>query len=125
MGECYPSAVPDQAEFGRRLFAVLLDGLMSDAVAHLVTRNTTQGVRLLLPTVVFFVEVAFLTALQGASAGQRLVRLQVVDAATGGRLPTGRSILRTLLICLVIPALFTKEGRGYHDCLAGSVVVKA
>jgi len=92
-------------------------------IAHLITRHLTGGAQFL-PLVIFFVEVGILTALQGASAGQRITRIHVVDAATGGRIPAGRALLRTLLICLVIPAVFTKEGRGYHDWFSNSVVVK-
>lgn len=90
-------------------------------IAHLVTRNLSGGAQFL-PLVIFFVEVGVLTALQGASAGQRILRLRVVDAQSGGRINPGRALYRTLLICLVIPAVFTKEGRGYHDWFTRSVV---
>jgi len=34
-------------------------------------------------------------------------------------------VLRTLLICLVLPAVFTKEGRSLHDYLTQSQTIKA
>jgi len=123
MAQCYPSAVPDQAAFGRRLLAVALDWFMCLGVAHLIVRKLTGGAQFI-PLGIFFVEVSILTALTGASAGQRLLRLRVVDANTRGRVPVGRVIFRTFLICLVIPALFTKEGRGYHDWFTNCVVAK-
>lgn len=92
-------------------------------IAHLITRNLAGGAQFL-PLLIFFLEVGTLTALTGSSAGQRVIRLRVVDANTRGRITSGRAIFRTFLICLVIPALFTKEGRGYHDWFTNSVVVK-
>lgn len=123
MAQCYPSAVPVQAAFGRRLVAVALDWFMCLAIAAFVSPKVVGGAQFT-PLVIFFVEVSVLTALQGASAGQRLLRLRVVDVNTGGRVPAGRVIFRTFLICLVIPALFTKEGRGYHDWFTNCVVVR-
>ena len=92
-------------------------------IAHLIVGNLAGGAQFL-PLVIFFVEVGFLTALQGASAGQRILRLRVVDATNGGQISVGRALRRTLFICLLFPAIFTKEGRGYHDWFTHSVVVK-
>ena len=92
-------------------------------IAHLITRNLAGGAQFL-PLAIFFIEVGLLTALQGASAGQRILRLRVVDASNGGRISAARAIRRTLFICLIFPAVFTKEGRGYHDWFTNSVVVK-
>jgi len=115
--------VPDQAAFGRRLIAVALDWFMCLAIAAFVSPKVAGGAQFT-PLAIFFVEVSVLTALQGSSAGQRILRLRVVDVNTGGRVATGRVILRTFLICLVIPALFTKESRGFHDWFTNSVVVR-
>jgi uncharacterized RDD family membrane protein YckC len=44
----------------------------------------------------------------------------------GGRLSLPRIVLRTLLLCLVIPAvIWDSHGRGLHDRAAGSIVVRA
>ena len=91
-------------------------------IAHLFTRNLAGGAQFL-PLAIFFVEVGVLTSLGGASAGQRIMRIKVVDATTRGPVPVGRAFFRTFLICLVVPALFTKEGRGYHDWFTNCVVV--
>ena len=115
--------MPDQAAFGRRLVAIILDWFMCLGIAHLITRHLTGGAQFL-PLAIFFIEVGILTALQGSSAGQRIVRLRVVDASTGGRISALRAFKRTLFLCLVFPAIFTKEGRGYHDWFSNSVVVK-
>ena len=92
-------------------------------VSDLWTRHWT-GKAHFVPLGVFFLEVGILTALTGSSAGQRIVRLRVVDVNTGGRVPAGRAFFRTFLICLVIPAVFTKEGRGFHDWFTNCQVVK-
>ena len=115
--------MPDQANFQRRFLAIVLDWFMCLGIAHLFTRNLIGGAQFL-PLAIFFVEVAILTALQGASAGQRIVRIRVVDAVSGGRITFSRALYRTLLICLVIPAVFTKEGRGYHDWFTNTVVIR-
>jgi len=115
--------VPDQAAFNRRFVALLLDWFMCLGIAHLFHRNLAGGAQFL-PLGIFFLEVGILTALQGSSAGQRIVRLRVVDASTGGRISAFRAFKRTLFLCLVFPAIFTKDGRGYHDWFSNSVVVQ-
>ena len=68
--------------------------------------------------------VTVLTWLGGASMGQRLLGLRVVRL--GGR-PIGlpRAFLRTLLVCLVVPAVvWDRDGRGMHDKLAGTAQLR-
>jgi uncharacterized RDD family membrane protein YckC len=65
------------------------------------------------------------TWLLTGSFGQRLLGLRVVRV-DGGRLGLPRIVLRTLLLCLVIPAvIWDSHGRGLHDRAAGSIVVRA
>ena len=79
---------------------------------------------MLLTVVVFAVEVIVLTWLTGASFGQRILGLRVVSIQ-GGRLPLWRVAVRTLLLLLVIPAVvYDDQGRGLHDRMAGSVVMR-
>jgi uncharacterized RDD family membrane protein YckC len=73
---------------------------------------------------IFYVEVAVLTSLMGSSAGQRLFRLRVVDSETGGSISPLRVMVRTLLIVLVLPALFRKDGMAYHDAMCKTRVVR-
>lgn len=73
---------------------------------------------------IFILESSILIWLTGASFGQRIVGLRVL-AANGGRLPLWRSVVRSLLICLVIPAVvYDNDGRGLHDRAAGTLVVR-
>jgi uncharacterized RDD family membrane protein YckC len=56
-----------------------------------------------------------------ASFGQRLLGVSVVGM-DGGRLSLWRIVVRTLLICLIIPAVvYVNTGRGLHDRAVGSV----
>lgn len=109
------------AGFGRRFVALTIDWLACVLVANLLSTGQPPA---FLPLVVFFVEVALLTALMGSSFGQRILGIRVVSLAHG-RLDPARSALRTLLLCLVVPPLvFDRDQRGLHDKAAGSVAVR-
>ena len=105
---------------GRRFLALMIDWFMCLLIASLLGFESKAFVTL----VIFFIEVSVLTILQQASAGQRILRLRVVDFTTFGIVPVRKIVLRTFLICLVLPAVFTREGRGLQDWVANSVVVK-
>ena len=73
---------------------------------------------------VFYVEVCLFTWFFASSFGQRLLRVEVVDMS-GARLSLWRIALRTLLICLVIPAvILDSQGRGLHDRAVNSVALR-
>ncbi|MEI8066896.1 MAG: RDD family protein [Actinomycetes bacterium] len=116
----------EKASFGRRFVALTLDWFMAYGVAILLVPAASRTVHnLRLPQLaIFFVEITVLTILTQSSAGQRLIRLRVVDADTGGWVSPLRILVRTLLICLVLPAVFTKEGRGYHEWLTKTTVLR-
>ena len=110
-----------KAGAGRRFLALLIDWLMCLFIARLAGFNSTS----LSTLIIFFIEVSILTTLQQASAGQRILRLRVVDFTNYGIVPVKKILLRTFLICLVLPAVFTRESRGLHDWVANSVVVRS
>lgn len=74
---------------------------------------------------VFALESTVLTALVGGSFGKVVTRLRVVrDDGSAHPLDLLRSLLRTLLVCLVIPPLvYRPDGRGLHDIAVGSRTV--
>ncbi len=113
----------ENAGTGRRFAALTLDWLLCWLVAGLISAGSL-GSGQFLHLGLFFVEVSILTILQQASAGQRILRLRVVDFETGGMIPPLRIAIRTLLICLVLPAIFKKDGRNLHDVFANSRVIK-
>lgn len=108
------------------MVAFLIDWFASVLVALAAFPQFRYGTNesMLLTVVVFALEVIVLTWLTGASFGQRILGLRVM-AIDGGRLPLWRVVVRTLLLLLVIPAVvYDDQGRGLHDRVAGSVVVR-
>jgi len=123
--ESGPGAV---AGWGRRLLALVVDWALSMfAVAAFVGRDVWGGGGAGAqwgPLAVFAVEVWIFTSLLGGSAGQLATRLGV-RRTSGQPLDPGRVLLRTLLICLVIPPLiFNRDQQGLHDLAADSIVVR-
>ena len=77
-----------------------------------------------MPLLVFLVEGSLLTPLVGGSFGQLLLRVAVVRL---DRRPVNLlvAVLRTLLICLVVPpVIYNRDRRGLHDLVAGTVTVR-
>ncbi|WP_405737776.1 RDD family protein [Streptomyces sp. NBC_00028] len=109
---------------GRRLGALVVDWGMSMLIAsQLITHGYDQatGNWALL---VFFVMSVLTVGTLGFSPGKRLFRLRVVDLDTGQVKPL-RALLRTLLLCLAVPALiWDRDGRGLHDRLTRTVEVR-
>jgi len=60
----------------------------------------------------------------GYTVGHRVVGLQV--RGINGRPATPlQAFVRTLLLCLFLPAMFwDRDGRGLHDRTAGTVIVR-
>lgn len=114
---------PVKASFGRRFLALAIDWYMSLFISAWITPKVPGGAQFF-PLLLFFIEVSLLTILTQASAGQKLLRLKVVDFSTGGFVSPGRILARTLMICLVIPAVFMKDGRGYHEHFTNTTVVR-
>ncbi len=114
------------ASVGRRLAALSIDWFASLGAAVLVFREFAYGSpeSMLATLGVFFVEIVIFSYLLGASFGQKLLGLRVINIK-GGRLSLWRIMLRTLLVILVIPALVRdSDGRGLHDRIVGSRVIR-
>lgn len=110
-----------QASLSRRLFALAMDWLASSLVARLLTENQTD--RGWVTLVIFFIEVSLFTTLLGGSAGQVIAGIRIVDSESGRKIAPLAALIRTGLICLVVPALLTVNGRGLHDRAVKSVAV--
>lgn len=110
----------------RRLAALFIDWFVALFSAAALTGSQVFGEGSSapwVPVLAFFVEVALLTGLLGFSIGKRILGLRVIDVA--GRAPgIARAMLRTALLCLVLPAvIMTDDKRGLHDLAAGTKVV--
>ena len=118
-----PTEMPE-ASLGRRVLALAIDWTMSRLIAGLL--NPYLFIKNDFSTLlIFFLEVAFFTIIFQASAGQRILGIKVVTYLEQARVEPKKIVLRTLLICLVLPAVFTKEGRSLHDYLTQSQTIKA
>ncbi|MEW2549932.1 RDD family protein [Streptomyces sp. NPDC047002] len=113
------------ARFGRRLGALFVDWALCVIVAYgLITRDGAHAVENW-ALAVFFVLSVLTVGTVGSTPGKRLFRLRVV-AEGGGRLGIGRVVVRSVLLCLAIPALiWDRDGRGLHDRLARAVQVRS
>jgi uncharacterized RDD family membrane protein YckC len=102
------------ASLGRRAAALATDWVLCLAIAGIATPKI-PGAKQFMPLAIFFCELVLFTTLNQASAGQRILNITVVDSQSFGAPNFSRILVRTLLICLVIPALLTVDGIGLHD----------
>jgi hypothetical protein len=117
-------AAPTYASWPRRIVALFVDWGLSTLVVvgligpHAYANDPSSGWLVL---GVFAIEVAVLTALAGGSFGQLLTGIRVLTTA-GRPLNLLLAVVRTLLICVVIPPLVfrSESGRGLHDLAVGS-----
>ena len=126
-GTSVPVTTPGEvAGIGLRVAAICLDWLASILLSRVffgqVAYGSAEGsISVLL---LFAAEVIIFTWLLSASFGQKIMGISVLQV-NGGRLSLWRIILRTLLICLVIPALvYDSTGRGLQDRAVGSAVFR-
>ena len=128
------------ARFGRRVLALMVDWLACLLVSSVFFHEPGAT----LPVVsgapmatlgIFALENVVLVGTLGHTLGHRLLglrvrRLAVVEGGTAepddGRAPgLGRAAVRTLLLCLVVPAAIQDGlGRGLHDRSAGTAIVR-
>ncbi len=112
------------APFGRRFAALCIDWwIIALPISALIAPGASSS-DYAVNVGVFGFEVALMTYLAGASFGQLPLKLRVVDIHTGKKPRLVQVLIRTAGICLVLPAIITKEGRGLHDVFAGTEVVK-
>ena len=112
--------------------------LMIDWVACLAIASAFFDGAALAPLAVFAVENLLLVSTLGSTLGHRIVGIRVRRAPV--RTPDGSltvpaqgsgpgfvaGAVRTVLLCLVIPAVvWDADGRGMHDRAAGTVIVRA
>ena len=112
---------------GRRIAALVVDWLACLLLVRLFLPRIEYGTpdSSLVTLGFFLVELTLFTWLVGASFGQRLLGVAVVRLDGEGRVGLVRALLRSVQICLVIPAVvWDRDGRGLHDRSVGTVVVR-
>jgi uncharacterized RDD family membrane protein YckC len=110
------------AAFSTRVVAFFVDALLAAVVAALFTAPQLPGNWSLLPFGLIYVVtlVAF-----GQTPGMRLLGLRLAHPREGQRLALWRAVVRTALLMLLVPALLVDaDGRGLHDRLTQTAVVR-
>ena len=118
------------ATAGARVLALLADllaGMLIGGLINVWVADPTSLQRTLAANGAFALQVVVLQALTSQSLGMRLLGIRVArvsePAAVPGLLPVA---VRTALLFLVVPALLLdRDGRGLHDKVAGTVVLRA
>jgi uncharacterized RDD family membrane protein YckC len=128
--------------FWIRVVAYIIDAIIIGVVAGIIdailhinltdpassSRGAGSGVNLVLSFAYF----AYMWSYQGATLGQRIFGLKVVDANTGQRIDFGKAALRwvglfiSFLVCFVgvIWVAFDARKQGWMDKIAGTVVTQ-
>lgn len=117
-----PEAGPGSvARLGRRAIAIIIDWALAALPAYLLVGGSHPELWNLL----FFgiLQIVFIPTI-GGSLGHTAMRLRVVPIA-GGWVGLWRPVVRTALLLLVIPVLvWDSDQRGFHDKIAGTVLIK-
>lgn len=115
------TGVNSVAGFGRRLVATFVDWIVAMLIASAFTDTANdQGWATL--AVFAVLNIATISTV-GAGIGGRLLRIRVARM-DGANPPVISVVLRTFLLCLVIPAMiWDRDNRGLHDRFSYSVVV--
>ncbi|WBU38480.1 RDD family protein [Homoserinibacter sp. YIM 151385] len=104
---------------GRRIL-----GLIIDYVPAIVISVAFFQYEALATLAVFAALQIVAVTLMGGSIGHLVLGMRVVPLA-GGRLRIWQPLVRTLLLCLVIPAvIWNRDQRGGHDIIAGTLLVR-
>jgi uncharacterized RDD family membrane protein YckC len=106
---------------GRRLIGIVVDWAAASLTAAVLPGPLGRSVG---PLLVLLFEQTLLVGTAGYSLGHRIAGLHVtrVDGACPG---IGRAALRSVLLCLAVPALiWDRDQRGLHDKAVGTVVVR-
>ncbi|MGU3408944.1 RDD family protein [Microbacterium sp. M1A1_1b] len=107
---------------GRRIGGLVIDWALASVISLAIG---TYGAAGNFATLGIFaaLQVVFIALLSG-SFGHVCVGLRVVPIR-GGYVGVWRPVVRTVLLCLVVPALIhAKDGRPLHDAAVGTVLVR-
>lgn len=104
---------------GRRIIALAVDWALCLMISGWLFEGSALATLL-----IFAIENLLLVGTLGSTLGHRLMGMRVVRT-TGAWATPWRVAVRTLLLCLVIPAaIYNAEGRGGHDIAAGTVLLR-
>ncbi|MEI6514180.1 MAG: RDD family protein [bacterium] len=116
-----------EVSLGRRLAAITLDWLACYAIIAALSGGIGQMSPDRSPIILalFFSEVAILTALTGASLGQKIFGLRVVRFSDGGTITPLQALIRTFFLVLLVTAVtYDEDGRGIHERISKTVLTR-
>ena len=119
------------ADLGTRLFAIFIDGIILGILMGIVFGTTEEAAWGINFVMTLAYNWFFLTQWEGQTPGKRLMGIHVVKA-DGSRITSTDALIRatgyfldTMILSIGwLWALFDEQKRGWHDMLAGTVVVK-
>ena len=110
---------------GRRMLGVLIDWLMSYAIAigfFVEFGEPSMGAVVFL---IFTDQYLLFAALGGATPGHRVVGLKIVRFSDGAMPTPLQALIRTGLLVLIVTAItFDHNGRGINERLSNTVLVR-
>lgn len=107
------------AGWGRRVPALVIDWFIPMIVSGVWFQGNS-----LVTLGLFVLMQGLLLGLLGTTIGKRLAGIQVVRLG-GAMAGLAKALLRTVLLCLVVPPLVIDgDGRGLHDRAAGTVQIR-
>jgi uncharacterized RDD family membrane protein YckC len=109
---------------GRRIAALAIDWAAAMLIALLFARYDSLVYSWVTLGIFALMQILFIPTI-GGSVGHRLVGMRVVPLV-GGWVGPWRPVVRTLLLVIVLPALiWDSDQRGFHDKVAGTVLIRA
>lgn len=111
---------------GRRIAAIAIDWAIATVISYaFFSHGSWADLNSWATTIVFVVmQVVFIPTI-GGGIGHRLLGLRVVPVR-GGWVGVWRPIVRSVLLAVVVPALvWDSDQRGFHDKVAGTVLIRA
>jgi uncharacterized RDD family membrane protein YckC len=105
--------------FGPRILAIVIDWLPCSVAAQLLTKNPAFS------ALVLFAAITVVSVgIAGRTVGHAVAGLRVA-LLDGRRAGFAAAVIRTVLLCLLIPpVVYNTDGRGLHDRAAGTIVLR-
>ncbi len=109
---------------GRRIAALAIDWVAAIVIALLFAPYSSMLHSWVTLGIFALMQILFIPTI-GGSVGHRLVGLRVLPVA-GGWVGPWRPVVRTALLVIVLPAVvWDSDQRGFHDKIAGTVLIRA
>lgn len=109
---------------GRRIAALAIDWAAAIVLALIVAPYSTLLHSWATLGIFALMQIVFIPTI-GGSIGHRMLGMQITPI-DGGWVGLWRPIVRTLLLVIVVPALvWDSDQRGFHDKVAGTVLIRA